>query len=133
MDLKKLPPVILIVEDEWLVREALAAEFRRAGWTVLEASSGEGALRLIESDEPVQALITDIQLGGRVSGWDVADAFHERHHDEPVIYTSGNAADRDRLIAGSVFMPKPCSAPDLVALCGRPAAAPGRRASVARF
>lgn len=131
MDLE-LTPVILIVEDEWLIRDVLAAEFRRAGWTVLEASSGEGALGLIESDEPVDALVTDIQLGGRVSGWDVADAFHERHHGEPVIYTSGNAAERDRLIPGSIFVPKPCSPPDVVAMCGRRASAP-RRVSVAPF
>ncbi len=132
MDLE-LTPIILIAEDEWLIRDVLASEFRRAGWTVLEASSGEGALGLIESDEPVDALVTDIQLGGRVSGWDVADAFHARHHEEPVIYTSGNAADRDRLIPGSIFVPKPCSPQDLIAMCGRQAPAPLRRASVARF
>jgi CheY-like chemotaxis protein len=112
-------PVILVVEDEWLVREDIAAEFRRAGWTVLEASTGEGAIGLLESDEQVDALVTDIQLAGRATGLDVADAFHERHPELPVIYTSGNPVEAGRLVPGSKFIPKPCIPADLVAACGR--------------
>jgi CheY-like chemotaxis protein len=114
----RFSPVVLLVEDEWLVREEIASAFRDAGWTVLECSTGEGAVGIIESDERLDALLTDIQLGGTLSGWDVADAFHERNPDLPVIYASGNAAEAKRLVSGSRFMSKPCSPSSLVGACG---------------
>ena len=61
-------PVVLIVEDEWLTRHDLARELQRAGWTVLEAPSGDDALAYLRNRVAIHALITDIQLGGSVSG-----------------------------------------------------------------
>jgi two-component system, OmpR family, response regulator len=116
----KFSPVILIVEDEWLVREDVASEFRRLGCTVLETSTGEGAMGLIESGEQIDALITDIQLAGKASGWDVAEVFHAHHPDLPVVYTSGNAAAQERFVPGSIFVPKPCSPAALVEACSGP-------------
>jgi CheY-like chemotaxis protein len=129
----RFSPIILIVEDEWLVREEIAGEFRRAGWTVLEASTGEGAIGLVEAGEPIDALVTDIQLAGRASGWDVADVVHDRRPDVPIVYTSGNAVDARRLVPGSVFVPKPCLPATLVEACRMPEPLARRRAFVSRF
>jgi CheY-like chemotaxis protein len=126
-------PVVLIVEDDWLVREDVASEFRRGGWIVLEMTTGEGAIGIIESGETVDALVTDIQLAGKASGWDVAEAFHARHPDFPVVYTSGNAAVGERFVPGSVFVPKPCSAADLVEACSGPERRRRVQANMARF
>jgi CheY-like chemotaxis protein len=133
MDLTKENPAILIVEDDWLVREDIAGEFRRSGWTVLESSTGEGAIGVIESGERVVALVTDIQLAGMASGWDVAQAFREAYPDFPVVYTSANAPDPHRLVTGSVFIAKPCLPSAVVEACANVGAHPPRRASMSRF
>ena len=52
--------VALVVEDDALTRFDVAGAFKASGWAVLEAASGELALKLCNSDTPVDALITDI-------------------------------------------------------------------------
>src|SRR5438105_13393721 len=94
-------PIVLIVEDEWLVRDAIVQTFRDAGWKVLRASSGEAAITLLNANgRHIDALFTDIQLHGCLSGWDVADAFTVSHPDAAVLYTSGNGNDLGRQLRG---------------------------------
>ena len=123
LDMQFMPPTILIVEDEWLVREEIAEEFRREGWTVLESSTGEGAVGLLESGEAIDALITDIQLAGRMSGWDVAEEFRARCPDIPIVYTSGTSVQDARVVAKSTFVSKPCQAHQLMDACRKCATA----------
>ncbi len=101
-------PVVLVVEDEWLVRMEMADSLQESGWTVLEASNGEAGLRYLEHLPRVDLVVTDIRLPGRVSGWDVADAFRGADSGVAVIYCSGNPADAKRTLTGSVFLSKPC-------------------------
>ena len=61
--------VVLVVEDEAIVRAAIAEEFRSYGWHVLEAASGEHAIALV-ADNHIDIVFTDIQLAGIMSGWD---------------------------------------------------------------
>jgi CheY-like chemotaxis protein len=112
-------PVALVVEDEWLLRAALVEEMERAGWTVLEAASGEAAFDIIEGEARIDVLVTDIKLAGVASGWDVAEAFRKSHSDDPVIYASGNAVDAARLVSKSVFVTKPYNSADIVATLSR--------------
>src|SRR3954447_14689209 len=86
-------PAILIVEDEGLLRWEMASELRDAGWTVIEAGSGEEALAHLRAAPwiDVDIVITDIHLGGQLSGWDVAEALRARKPTIPVIYASSNA------------------------------------------
>jgi len=79
--------VVLIVEDDVFVRMDLAAELSAAGWSVLEAASGRQALNVCESGEHVDLLLTDINLGVGMTGWDVARTFWLRE-STPVIYMS---------------------------------------------
>jgi len=117
--------VILVVEDEWLLRDDVAGELRRAGWDVLEASTGEGALKLLKDyDDQIDIVFTDIQLAGYLSGWDVAEAFRAKFPKRLVIYASGNSFDRRRRVSNSVFFRKPYRAGEVVASCRRSAAQP---------
>ena len=61
---KITPLLILVVEDDLLVRCCIA----EGGHIVIEAATGEEALTLLraQDDEPISALFTDIQLGGRL-------------------------------------------------------------------
>jgi len=109
--------VVLVVEDEWLVREEIACQLRDAGWEVLEAGTGEGAVGLLESNKRIDVLVTDIQLAGYLSGWDVAEAFRAVHPEMPVIYASANTADRSRTVANSLFFNKPYRSAEILEAC----------------
>ena len=64
----------LVVEDEWLVRDVIVSYLKEAGWGGAEASTGESAIGLLENTPKIDVLVTDIQLAGDLSGWDVAEA-----------------------------------------------------------
>ena len=100
------PFSVLVVEDEWLVRSDIVSELSAQGAQVLEASAGEAALNLFETD-PVDALFTDIQLGGELNGWDIAESLRAMQPDLAVIYTSGNGVDRTRQVSRALFFDKP--------------------------
>jgi DNA-binding response OmpR family regulator len=107
-------PVILLVEDECIIRTALAGELVAAGWTVLEVSTGEAAMALFR-DEPIDALVTDIHLAGYLSGWEVAEGTRAVRPEVPVIYMSGKAVEKSRMVPGGVFLSKHCSPADVLA------------------
>jgi DNA-binding NtrC family response regulator len=112
--------VILIVEDEWLLRDQAVASFKEAGWDVLEAGTAEGALQHLEAaGDQIHAVFTDIALSGYLSGWDVAEAFRSRYPAKPVVYASGNTIDRLRQVEASHFFNKPYKMDAIIALCRR--------------
>jgi CheY-like chemotaxis protein len=108
--------VVLVVEDEWLVRNEISSEFNAKGLQVLEAASGEAALDLFGENQ-IDILFTDIQLKGELSGWDVAEALRASKPDLAVIYTSGNSADRSRQVARGLFFDKPYDTSQIVEAC----------------
>ena len=65
---KITPLLILVVEDDLLVRCCIAGWPRQGSHIVIEAATGEEALTLLraQDDEPISALFTEIQLGGRL-------------------------------------------------------------------
>jgi DNA-binding response OmpR family regulator len=111
--------VVLLVEDEWLLREELAGALRTAGWDVLEASSGERAVGLRRSGRHIDVILTDIQLGGALSGWDVAEQGRASRVAMQVIYASGNSVDRSRRVQDSLFFEKPYDTMKVVDACCR--------------
>jgi CheY-like chemotaxis protein len=111
--------IVLVVEDEWLLREEIVDAFRHAGWSVLDAASGEGALAYLRTDEHIDLVVTDIQLTGEMTGWDVAEAARASRPDIPVIYVSGTPRQFPREVSGSVFFAKPYQTSDLLDACQR--------------
>jgi len=63
--------LILVIEDEEPTRRGLQALLESAGHTVCWAESGESALTLLRR-EPVDLVLLDMTLKGRISGWDLA-------------------------------------------------------------
>ncbi len=110
--------VALVVEDDPLIRYSLVDELTAQGWVVLDAATGEEAIALVKQPR-VDVLVTDIQLGGPVCGWDVAEAVRRVWPRALVIYTSGNAPERSRLVHDGVFLPKPVDPAHLEATCRR--------------
>jgi len=110
-------PTILVVEDNGLLRAEIAEALRSAGCRVLEAPSGEAAVALIRSGAGIQMLITDIQLGGNLTGSDVGDTAVSADQGMAVIYVSGNTEDKDRRVPRSRFIAKPYRMAEIVAAC----------------
>ena len=79
---------VLLVEDEGLIRSTLAETLEDAGYTVVEAETGDEAYTLLDQDE-FDVLLTDIQMPGQLDGIDVARRFHERHPTRPVVFMTG--------------------------------------------
>ena len=109
--------VILVVENKAPVRMALVLELHCEGYAVLEAESGEDALIQLDDGQRVDILITDIQLSGDLTGWDVAEKFRAAWSDILVVYTSHNSVDHARKVSGSAFFNKPYRTADISKVC----------------
>jgi CheY-like chemotaxis protein len=101
------PRLVLVVEDEWLLRDFVVRALRSAGCDVLEARSAEGAIAYLQAGHRIDVVFTDIQLAGELTGWDVAERSRAARVDVAVIYASGNSVDRSRRVANSLFFEKP--------------------------
>ena len=97
------PPLVLVVEDDFLVREMIVNELRLSGFEVSEAASAEDALA--RSLNRLDLLFTDIRLPG-MNGWRLAEVIRLRHPDVPVLYASGYA-ERVAPLSGSIYLQKP--------------------------
>jgi CheY-like chemotaxis protein len=96
---------ILVVEDEWLVRELVVEELRGAGFEVLEAGTGDDAVARF-AEHGADLLLTDIRLPGVLDGWAVAERCREAKPRLPVIYVTGYC-EQARMVPGAVLFRKP--------------------------
>jgi two-component system, response regulator PdtaR len=66
------PKVVLVVEDEILIRMGLVDDLILAGFSVLQASDADEALRILRTSEPVDLLLTDVRMPGSMNGLQMA-------------------------------------------------------------
>jgi CheY-like chemotaxis protein len=90
------PLIVLVVEDEFLLRLEIVDYLRNAGCIVLEAWSANEAIAMCRNGEPVDILVTDINLRGPGTGWEIAEALRALQPGAGVIYGSGNSLDHSR-------------------------------------
>jgi DNA-binding response OmpR family regulator len=94
---------ILVVEDEILLRMAVADELRRHGFAVFEAPDAENACRLLQR-EAIDLLFSDVQLPGIMDGLALAKLVRTAHPETKVIIASGHVqADSHPGIADACF------------------------------
>lgn len=106
----------LIVEDEPTILSLTEALIDNLGHGTLTAHSASEALALVEGDNQIDLLFTDINLGVGPTGLEFAQTARERRPDLKVLYTSGQAmTDGMKTIMGkgSKFMPKPYTPEEL--------------------
>ena len=116
----KKKPIVLVVEDESLVRMVIVDYLTGNGCSVIEAVNGEDAVSCIDgADQQLDVLFTDIRLGGALNGWDVAEIFRERFPNLRVLYVSGHAIEPRREVEGSKFFSKPYLFEDILKACNR--------------
>jgi DNA-binding response OmpR family regulator len=97
-----------LVEDDVVTRFMVADELRAVGFKVMEASTAEDAITILET-LPVHLVFTDIYIPGRRSGLDVAQVARALRPPPHVVLTSGRvrADDIPGLEELGVFVPKP--------------------------
>ncbi len=90
MDQNELPsaPVVLLVEDDVLLRLITAVSLRAAGFDVIEAANSAEAIRILECI-PVDAMFSDIHMPGRMNGLALAEWVRQRRLDTRIVLTSG--------------------------------------------
>ena len=100
--------VVLVVEDEILIREDVIDVLERDGFEALRAGDVGEALAILANRRDVRAVFTDIQMPGKLDGLDLARRVADERPGVPVLVTSGRSgASPDDLPAASRFIPKP--------------------------
>jgi CheY-like chemotaxis protein len=108
--------VVLVVEDQFLMRYDIVQHLRNSGCIVLEARSAEQAVVICRSTG-VDVLLTDVNLNGSGSGWDVAEALRAARPRIGVVYVSSKSVDQSRRVNDSHFFYKPYRVADIMQAC----------------
>jgi CheY-like chemotaxis protein len=100
--------VILIVEDDLLIRMNAADMVRDMGFDVLEAADADEAVKLLETVPAITVVFTDIQMPGSMDGLRLAEVIRHRWPPVLLLITSGQVSPADDDIPrGARFMAKP--------------------------
>lgn len=111
---------ILLVEDEPLTREVVAAFLEDAGYDVTATCTADEAVILL-SEDLYALLLTDITMPGAIDGIGLAEHAREIHPGLPVVFVSGRADSEQRVQAiapPTAFFAKPCDTTRLVTTVG---------------
>lgn len=82
-------PVVLVVDDDVLLRLGAAEHLRDNGFTAIEAASGDEARSVLEAGVEVDIVFTDINMPGVMDGVALAQWVSNNFSDVPVVVTSG--------------------------------------------
>ncbi len=105
-----LRPVVLLVEDEFLVRMAAADALEDAGFEVIETANAQAAQDVLADRADVQVVFTDVRMPGPMDGLELASLVRRRWPHILVVVTSGHLKpESDSLPDRAVFIPKPYS------------------------
>jgi len=107
----------MVVEDEYDLQGLIEEALVEGGFDTDILSSGEEALTLFRGRlKNYKALVTDVALKGRLSGWEVAAHFREADPGFPIIYMSGAHADEwaSKGVPNSIMLTKPFAPAQLV-------------------
>src|SRR3954470_18340048 len=84
-----IPAVVLVVEDEMLLRMRAVGMVEDAGFTPVEAVDADEAVAILEARSDIALLFTDIQMPGSMDGLKLAHAVHKRWPLIKIILVSG--------------------------------------------
>jgi CheY-like chemotaxis protein len=116
LDHAVVPSVVLVVEDEMLLRMRAVDMVEDAGFTPVEAMGADEAVAILESRSDIALLFTDIQMPGGMDGLRLAHAVHERWPPIKIILVSGRLQPASVDIpADSRFFGKPLEAKEMIA------------------
>jgi CheY-like chemotaxis protein len=116
LDRSVVPSVVLVVDDEMLLRMRAVDMVEDAGFIPVEAVDADEAVAILESRSDVALLFTDIQMPGSMDGLKLAHAVHARWPPIKIILVSGQLQPANIDIpADSRFFGKPLEAKEMIA------------------
>jgi two-component system, response regulator PdtaR len=110
-------PVVLVVEDESLVRICVAMQLQDAGCDVIEAEDATEAFREFEAHGDITTVFTDINMPGPFDGLSLVHKVFQLRSSVQLILTSGRGSPLGHeMPAGAHFLPKPYDCTSLATL-----------------
>jgi DNA-binding response OmpR family regulator len=82
-------PTVLLVEVSALMRMAVAAYLRECGYQVIEATNAAEARRLLQTGTTTDVAMVDVDAGGEIDGFELAQWIRLQRPDVKVLLTSG--------------------------------------------
>ena len=110
-------PVVLVVEDDQSLQSIVEESLTDGGFEPAIAPSGEEAVTLLKGGlTKYRALVTDINLRGRMEGWEVARQAREIDPEFPIVYMTGLSAEEygSKGVPNSILLNKPFAPAQLV-------------------
>ncbi len=119
--------VILVVEDDGLVRNYVIAQVQSLGYTTLSANNATQAITVLDNVARIDLLFTDVIMPGAMNGRELAEAAVKKRPGLAVLYTSGYTENaivhHGRLDPGVLLLAKPYRKADLAKMIRKALAA----------
>ena len=107
-------PIVLVVENEAIIRLELAHELADMGLAMLEADNADEAIALLDAYPEIRIMLTDIKMAGSIDGIRLAHQVRDRWPPVKIIVASGMLGTRfSDLPAGSILVAKPYKPEDI--------------------
>ena len=109
--------VVLVIEDDHAIQGVIEDTLIEGGFEPAIAASGEEAVTLLKGGQiKYRALVTDINLAGKIDGWEVAKKAREVDPDFPIVYITAANADQwaSQGVPNSILLTKPFAPAQLV-------------------
>jgi CheY-like chemotaxis protein len=108
--------LVLIVEDEPILRMMAADLVESAGFAAIEAANADKAVAILEARSDIRIIFTDVDMPGSMNGLKLAAAVRDRWPPIEIILTSGYYNVRpEEIPARGVFLRKPYNEHELIA------------------
>ncbi|MER8567043.1 response regulator [Mesorhizobium sp. M0924] len=97
--------VVLLAEDEILIRMDVADELRQAGWTVYEVGTADEAIELLLTSLRIDLVLTDVSMPGQANGLDLAAHVRRERPGVRVVVMSGHyfPSEQDKSLMDGFF------------------------------
>ena len=108
---------ILVVEDDQLIQAMVEEALSDGGFASALTASGEEAITLLQDDKSkYRAVVTDINLLGKIDGWEVGRSAREIDPTIPIIYMTGTHGEEwaSKGVPNSVLLAKPFAPAQIV-------------------
>jgi CheY-like chemotaxis protein len=105
-------PIVLIVEEDALIRMSAVHMIQDAGYPIVEACNADEAIGILERQSDIRVVFTDINMSGSMDGLKLAHAIRNRWPPIHLIVASGLNM-QDKLPANGRFVRKPYAAEDI--------------------
>jgi CheY-like chemotaxis protein len=116
LDHSGIPQIVLVVEDEMLLRMRVVDMVQDAGYISVEAVDADEAFAILQSRSDIALLFTDIQMPGSMNGLQLAHAVHMRWPPIKIILASGQLQlSRSDIPPDSRFFGKPLKSGEMIA------------------